>query len=47
MPFDAAREIIVLGRGSHFDPDVVDTFVAAYDRFIHITMRVTDEAVGI
>ena len=42
MPFDKARAIIVEGRGSHFDPDVVDTFLACEDEFIDIATRLAD-----
>ena len=31
MPHDRAFEILLEGRGSHFDPDVVDAFVAIGD----------------
>jgi putative two-component system response regulator len=36
MSFDDARDIIANDRGKHFDPDVVDAFLAAFDdiRFI-------------
>ena len=34
--FDEASRIIVEGKGAHFDPDVVDTFVRHYDRFTAI-----------
>ncbi len=30
MSFDEAREIITQGRGTHFDPDVVDAFLDKY-----------------
>jgi putative two-component system response regulator len=35
-PFDQARGIIVGKRGTHFDPDVVDAFLAGYDDFIGV-----------
>ena len=31
MPHERAVEILLEGRGSHFDPDVVDAFVAIGD----------------
>ena len=31
------------GRGKHFDPDVVDTFLAAFDDFVAIAERYRDE----
>lgn len=42
MPFDQAREIILQGRGSHFDPDIVDAFVAIYDDMCAIAERYGD-----
>ncbi len=46
LPFDAAREIIIQGRGSHFDPDVVDAFLAAYDDFVAVAACYVDEEVA-
>ena len=43
MPYDAAREIIVAGCGSHFDPDVVAAFLAAFPTFCTIADRYRDE----
>ena len=34
--FDDAYRIIVDGRGSHFDPDIVDAFVREYPTFMSI-----------
>jgi putative two-component system response regulator len=42
MSFTDAREIIVAGRGQHFDPDVVDAFVAEFPEFIAIAERYRD-----
>lgn len=39
MPFAQAREIIVADRGRHFDPDVVDAFVAVFGEFVDIAER--------
>lgn len=36
MPCAAAREVIVAGRGRHFDPAVVDAFLAVFDAFVKI-----------
>lgn len=36
MPYEAARDNIVAGRGSHFDPDIVDAFVAQFGAFCDI-----------
>ena len=33
MPHDRARGILLEGRGTHFDPDVVDAFLAVEDTF--------------
>jgi putative two-component system response regulator len=37
-----ARAIIIDGRGLHFDPDVVDAFVADFDDFVAIAHRYRD-----
>ena len=42
MPYEQAREIIVGDRGRHFDPDVVDAFLAVYDEFVAIAERYGD-----
>ncbi|TCO81498.1 putative two-component system response regulator [Plasticicumulans lactativorans] len=46
LSFEQARAMIVEMRGRHFDPDVVDAFVAAFDTFVAIAAhyRDTDEA---
>ena len=36
MPYHKARDIIIAGRGKHFDPDVVNAFVADFDCFVSI-----------
>jgi len=36
MPYAAARDIIVQGRGQHFDPEMVDAFLACFDIFCEI-----------
>ena len=43
MPVDAARDIIVEGRGTHFDPDVVDAFLRTFVTFTEIARRYSDE----
>ena len=43
LGFDQAREIILEGRGSHFDPDVVDAFLAIFDEFKDIAERYRDD----
>lgn len=37
-----ARDIIVAGRGKHFDPDLVDAFLANYNDFVAIAKRYSD-----
>jgi putative two-component system response regulator len=42
MSHENASEIIVQGRGKHFDPDVVDAFLALGDEFQDIARRFVD-----
>ncbi len=42
MTLDEATQIILEGRGKHFDPDVVDAFVACRDSFAEIAARFPD-----
>lgn len=42
MPHDKAVSIIQAGRGSHFDPDLVDAFVALQQDFQGIAARFAD-----
>ncbi len=42
MPFAQARDIIVAERGRHFDPDMVDAFLAVFDEFETIAERYGD-----
>ena len=42
MTHEAASEIISRGRGSHFDPDVVDAFLAVGQEFKEIAERFRD-----
>ncbi len=42
MPHEAAVTIIAEGRGRHFDPDVVDSFLAIQDEFRAIAGRFVD-----
>jgi putative two-component system response regulator len=39
MSLQDARDHIVAGRGSHFDPEVVDAFLASFDDFVTIALR--------
>lgn len=43
FPHEQARALIVEGRASHFDPDVVDAFLAIEPRFIAIAREFADE----
>jgi putative two-component system response regulator len=40
--FESARAIILEGRGSHFDPDIVDAFLACCAEFEAIALRFAD-----
>ncbi|WP_109511304.1 response regulator [Pseudomonas ovata] len=42
MPHEQAVGIIRAGRGSHFDPDICDVFVANAERFREISERFSD-----
>ncbi len=42
MTHEKATAIIIEGRGSHFDPDVVDIFLAAQDEFRSIAKQFSD-----
>ena len=39
QPFDEVRRVMAQGRGSHFDPDMLDAFLVHYDEFCAITRR--------
>jgi putative two-component system response regulator len=43
MRFEAARELMAVERGRHFDPDLLDIFLAAFDDFCDIARRLPDE----
>ena len=47
MPHAQAREVIAAGRGQHFDPDIVDAFLALEADFQNVALRFedSDEAV--
>ena len=42
MPHEQAVEIIVKGKSSHFDPDVVDAFLEIHDFFSDVAKRYAD-----
>ena len=39
MPVEQARDIIIGERGSHFDPDVVDAFLAGFAEFVAVARK--------
>ena len=39
MPHTKARQIILAGRGRHFDPEITDAFLACEDEFIAVSER--------
>jgi len=43
MSFEQATQIIIEGKGSHFDPAVVDAFLKSQDAFIAIAHRYADQ----
>lgn len=43
MPHEKAVEIIVEGRGSHFDPDIADAFFVLSEEFRSIAARYADD----
>ncbi len=47
FPHDKAVAMIVEGRGQHFDPDIVDAFVALADDFLAISLRYADSEADI
>jgi putative two-component system response regulator len=42
LPHDKAVQLILDGRGAHFDPDIVDAFIALKDEFFAISQRYAD-----
>lgn len=46
LPHDLAVETIEKGRGTHFDPDVVDAFLKAKEEFKTIAQKFTDSGQG-
>ncbi|HCT99041.1 MAG TPA: two-component system response regulator [Methylococcaceae bacterium] len=42
MPHEKAAEIIAKGKGTHFDPDMVDAFFALHEEFHAIARRFSD-----
>ena len=42
MSMAQTTQMIVDGRGSHFDPDVVDAFLACLEKFADTALRFAD-----
>ncbi|MBS3935600.1 MAG: two-component system response regulator [Sulfuritalea sp.] len=42
LSFAQAHEIIVAGRGSHFDPDLTDAFIDVFDECVAIALQYRD-----
>ncbi|MGZ8238426.1 MAG: response regulator [Methylobacter sp.] len=42
MPYNEVKDIIAAGRGRHFDPDMVDAFLAHFNAFCDIADRYSD-----
>lgn len=42
MPHNQAVQLIIDGRGTHFDPDIVDAFIALQDNFLAISQQYAD-----
>jgi len=42
LPVEEADRIIVAGRGTHFDPDIVDAYIACRERFAETAARFAD-----
>ena len=42
FPHEKAVAIIAEGKGSHFDPDMVDAFIEIKDDFLEIAQRYMD-----
>ena len=44
LGFSEVRGIMLAERGKHFDPDLLDAFIAGYEQFCDIARRRPDEA---
>jgi len=42
--FEEAKEIMLQGRGHHFDPDILDAFISNFDKFTDIAEKYSDAA---
>lgn len=47
MPHEEVAAFIIAGRGRHFDPDVVDAFVAAQNEFKEIAQKYRDDGLSV
>ena len=45
IPHEKAAQIILEGRGTHFDPDIVDAFLELQDEFVAIADKYSDASV--
>jgi cyclic di-GMP phosphodiesterase len=43
FPHEKARAAMIKGRGTHFDPDVVDAFLANEEKFVAVGQSIDDE----
>ncbi len=43
LSLEETMAIILEGRGTHFDPEVVDTFMAVKDKLLHVAAKWTDQ----
>lgn len=43
IAIDQARDIVLEGRGTHFDPDIVDAFGASFGDFVAIAEHYADQ----
>ncbi len=39
FPYEKVKKMIIAGRGTHFDPDVVDAFLESEDKFVAISEK--------
>ena len=39
MPISESRDIVIAGKGTQFDPDIVDAFSANYEAFVDIAKK--------
>ncbi len=44
MSYEEAKKIIVEGRGTHFDPDIVDAFLAIFPELVEISERYAEKS---